>query len=161
MPSSRGPLDPVRAGICFREALAEVPLQFHRWWGGQTLQPGQPEASFSSLPCRNRQEKGGLCCHLVVTSGYCAGGGVFRNVALRTFSEALDPVVQSFMSWVAVAVRTSGLSFRSLVASAGRRTWDILPNIGPPIWILCPSSSTDSTSDIVLSAAHFRSEFLP
>lgn len=73
----------------------------------------------------------------------------------------LDPVVQSFMSWVAVAVRTSGLFFRSLVASAGRRTWDILPNIGPPIWILCPSSSTDSTSDIVLSAAHFRSEFLP
>lgn len=70
----------------------------------------------------------------------------------------IDPVVQSFTSWVTVALRTFGLSFRSLVASAGSCTWGVLPNIGPPIWILCPSSSTDSASDIVLNAAHFRSD---
>ena len=80
-------------------------------------------------------------CRLVSELGTASSLGILSQVSaslgrsLEHQVTNVDPVVQSFVSWVTVAVRSPGLSFRSLVASAGSRTWDILPNVGPPIWI--------------------------
>lgn len=70
--------------------------------------PPSPES------CPNRHEKGGLCCHLVVTSEYGpvrAGGGV-RKAALRTEVRAYH--VPCFLCLLSMGIQNPGYLCRSL-----------------------------------------------
>lgn len=83
--------------------------------GRQTLQPGQQEASFSRESCPSRHEKGGLCCHLVVTSEYGpvrARGGGLRKAALRTEVRAYH--VPCFLCLLGMGIQNPDCVCRSL-----------------------------------------------
>lgn len=73
MPSPPGPLEcPVRAGV-----LAEVPSRFRWLRSAQTDPAAWPEGS--PHPFSSSRGKGGLCCHLVVTTEYCRVQGAFAQ----------------------------------------------------------------------------------